>query len=495
MKSIPSESPGNVGGVAAAVTRRTIPPSAVSRRRLHGSGSPIGPGAFSWVTLLGWLALAPSVSAASPAAEQNWPAWRGPLATGVAPHGNPPTTWSETKHVKWKVKVAGKGTATPIVWGNQVFLQTAIPTGKPATAAAEKTAGEPAAPAANAGPPGPRSGAAAPTEAYQFTLLCLDRQTGRTLWQKVARDEVPHEGHHPDHGFASHSPVTDGQRVFAWFGSRGLHCYDLEGNLKWSKDFGRMKIKNAFGEGSSPALFGETLVLNWDHEGEDFIVALNAATGEERWRQPRDEETSWATPLIVQHEGRAQVVTSATRKIRSYDLATGQPVWECAGMTANVIPSPVSADGVVYATSGFRGNALLAIRLGRSGDLAGTDALVWSLSKNTPYVPSPLLVEERLYFYSANNAVLTCCDARTGRVLLDAEKLADLQGVYSSPVAAAGRVYLVGRNGASVVLRRSDQLEVLATNRLDDKFDASPAIAGKELFLRGRESLYCLAEP
>jgi outer membrane protein assembly factor BamB len=451
------------------------------------------------VTLLGLLALASPLSAAPSATDANWPAWRGPLATGVAPRGNPPTAWSETAHVKWKVKIPGKGTATPIIWGNQVFVQTAIPAGKPAVADAEKGAADPATPATNAASAGPGRGgpprAAAPKEAHQFTLLCLDRQTGRTLWQKIAREELPHEGHHPDHGFASHSPVTDGRQIFAWFGSRGLHAYDLQGDLKWSKDLGRMKTRNSFGEGNSPALSGQTLVINWDHEGEDFIVALDAATGQERWRQARDEDTTWATPLIVQHEGKAQVITSATKKIRSYDLATGNPLWECAGMTANVIPSPVTANGVVYATSGFRGSALLALRLGRTGDLTGSDAIVWSLNKNTPYVPSPLLADDRLYFFAGNNATLTCCEAPTGRVLIDAEKLADLQGVYASPVAAAGRVYLVGRNGAAVVLKRTDQLEVLATNRLDDKFDASPAIAGKELFLRGRENLYCLAEP
>jgi len=458
-----------------------------------GSQTPIilafalGPGALAY----------PLCAAPSPA-DQNWPAWRGPVASGVAPHGDPPVTWSETDHVKWKVKIPGRGTATPIVWDNQVFVQTAIPTGKQVEAAAQTPAAAPSGPAANPGQSGPPPGggmrAEAPKEAYQFALLCLDRQNGRTLWQKVAREELPHEGHHPEHGFASHSPVTDGQRVFAYFGSRGLHCFDLLGNLKWSKDLGRMRTKNSFGEGSSPALLGQTLVINWDHEGEDFVVALDAATGQELWRQPRDEETSWATPLIAQHDGQAQVVTSATRKIRSYGLATGRLLWECAGMTANVIPTPVSADGVVYATSGFRGNALLAIRLGRTGDLMGTDAIVWSLNKATPYVPSPLLTEDRLYFFSGNNAVLTCCDAKTGRVLIDAEKLAELQGVYASPVAAAGRVYLVGRNGAALVLKRADQLNVLATNRLDDKFDASPAIAGKELFLRGRENLYCLAE-
>ena len=448
---------------------------------------------------LGLGALAYPLCAAPSPADQNWPAWRGPRASGVAPHGDPPVTWSETDHVKWKVRIPGRGAATPIIWENLIFVQTAIPLGKPIEAAPQTPAADPSAPPANPGPSGPRSGggthAAAPKQAYQFALICLDRQTGRTLWLRVAREEVPHEGHYPEHGFASHSPVTDGQRVFACFGSRGLHCYDFEGNRQWSKDLGRMRPKNWFGEGSSPALLGQTLVVNWDHEGEDFVAALDAATGRELWRQPRDEATSWATPLIVQHEGKAQVVTSASRKIRSYDLATGNLVWECAGMTTNVIPTPVTADGLVYATSGCRGSALLAIRLDRTGDLTGTDAIAWSLNQATPYVPSPLLCGARLYFFSGITAALTCCDARTGRVLINAEKLRGLGSVYASPVAAAGRVYLVGRNGAALVLKRSDRLEVLATNRLDDKFDASPAIAGKELFLRGRENLYCLAEP
>jgi len=333
-----------------------------------------------------------------------------------------------------------------------------------------------------------------PTEAYQFALLCLDRQTGKTLWQGIAREAVPHEGAHRDHGFASFSPVTDGQRLFAYFGSRGLHCFDLQGNRKWEKDLGRMQTKNSFGEGSSPVLFGKTLVVNWDHEGDDFIAAFDSETGRELWRQPRDEDTSWATPLVVQHEGKAQVVTSATRKVRSYDLASGKLLWECAGMTGNVVPTPVSDFGLLYAISGFRGSALLAIRLGRSGDLTGSDAIAWSHKKSTPYVPSPLLYGERLYFFAGNNGVLSCFDAQSGRALIDAERLEALQGVYASPIGAAGRVYLVGRNGATVVIKDAEKLEVLATNRLDEKIDASPVAVGKELLLRGQEHLYCIAE-
>ena len=440
---------------------------------------------------------------AASAPAENWPQWRGPLANGVAPAANPPSAWSETNNIKWKVKIPGNGAATPIIWGDQIFIQTAIPTGKkveaiadkPASVAAENTRTNADAQPGKSGRNRGGLGGEKPTEVYQFTLLCLDRKTGKTLWQKVAREEMPHEGYRPNEGsFASSSPVTDGKHIFAYFGSHGLYCYDLNGKLAWQKDLGKMRIKMGFGEGSSPALFGNAIVVNWDHEGSSFIVALNQATGEKLWRAAREEQTSWATPLIVPHNGKAQVITDASNKIRSYDLTSGKVIWECGGLTANVIPSPVADDTTVYAMSGFRGNALLAIRLGHTGDLTGTDAIAWSYNKSTPYVPSPLLYGQRLYFFSNNNGMISCFDTKSGKALIDAERLEDLKNVYASPVGAAGRVYLVGRNGATVVIKDSDKLEILATNKLDDSFDASPAIVGKELFLRGHESLYCITE-
>ncbi|MDB6108764.1 MAG: signal peptide protein [Pedosphaera sp.] len=454
-----------------------------------------------------------AVAGASAAVDQNWPQWRGPLATGVAPTGNPPTTWSETNNVKWKVKIPGNGSATPIIWDNKVFIQTAIGTGKKVESPAEKkeTAPPEAKPAvASSGtnqPSGDRPGqrrrpgggggarGEKPTEVYQFVLLCLDRQTGKTLWQKVAREEVPHEGYYVGEGsLASASPMTDGKLVFAYFGSRGLHCYDLKGNLKWEKDLGKFQIKNSFGEGSSAALFGDTIVVTCDHEGGSFIVAFDKQTGKELWRQSREEGTSWATPLIVEHDGKAQVIADATGKIRSYDLATGQVIWECGGLTKNVIPTPVPGEGVVYCMSGFQGNALLAIRLGKTGDLTGTDAIAWRYDKSMPYVPSPLLYGDKLYCLAGNKGMLSCFDAKSGKVLIDAERLEGIANVYASPVGAGGRVYLPGRDGATVVLKQSDKLEVLATNKLSEGFDASPAIAGKSLFLRGHDSLYCIEE-
>jgi outer membrane protein assembly factor BamB len=270
---------------------------------------------------------------------------------------------------------------------------------------------------------------------------------------------------------------------------------DLKGNIKWQKDLGKMQTKNSFGEGTSPTIHQNTVVALFDHEGADFIAAFDKNSGKELWREPRDEETTWSTPLVVAVNGKPQVVVSATRKIRSYDLATGKQIWECAGMTANSIPSPVTADGVLYATSGFRGSALLAIKLaGATGDLTDSPSILWKHTRSTPYVPSPLLYDDKLYFFAVNNAMLSCVDAKTGKPLADAERIEDLQGVYASPVGAKDRVYLIGRNGAAKVIKNSGRIEVLASNRLNDRIDASPAIAGKEMFLRGHEHLYCLAE-
>jgi outer membrane protein assembly factor BamB len=459
-----------------------------------------------------------SLAAAATTADQNWPEWRGPLRNGVAPSANPPVTWSETNNVKWKVKIPGGGSATPIIWDNLVFVQTAIPTGKkvePAPTGSQ--AGDPPAASAGAPTPPPHDGtngspshppgggqgggrggfrfAQKPTELYQFAVLCLDRKTGKILWQQVAREEVPHEGVMQNEGsYASPSGLTDGRRVFAYFGSRGLYCYDLAGNPQWNQDLGKMRIAMSFGEGSSPTLYKDTLIINWDNEAGSFITALNKNTGKTLWKESRNEHTSWSTPIVVEYDDKPQVITTATGKIRSYDLSTGKMIWECGGLTRNVIPSPVADATTVYCMSGFMGNSLLAIRLGHTGDLTDTDAVAWTHKKSTPYVPSPLLYGDKLYFYANNNAVLSCLNTKSGEPLFDAERVEGLANVYASPVGASGRIYLAGRNGTTVILKESEKYEVLATNQLDEKFDASPAAVGKELFLRGRESLYCIAE-
>lgn len=434
--------------------------------------------------------LANTISAKEPFPPQSdWAQWRGPVFNGTAPGATPPATWSESQNVKWKFKIPGFGSSSPIVWKNQVFILTAIPSGKKVEA---PVAPEPQ----SENQPDGRRRSEKPDEAYQFVVISVARETGKLLWQKTAKEMVPHEGHHKDHGFASSSPVTDGQHLYVSFGSRGLFCFDLAGNLKWEKDLGDMQTRNSFGEGSSPALYGNTLVINWDHEGEDFIVALDKSSGKELWRQTRDEPTNWSTPLIIKHDGVEQVIVSSTNRIRSYELSTGKVIWECGGMTTNVIPTPIADFGMVYTLSGFRGAALLAIKLGGTGDLTDKpEAIAWRHAKATPYVPSAVLSGERLYFFSGNMGILSCFNAKTGHPFYEAQRINELMGgVYASPVAAEGRVYLVGRDGKTVTIKDADQLEIIATNVLDDKFDASAAIAGKSLFLRGHAHLYCLEE-
>jgi len=414
----------------------------------------------------------------SPDAQKYWPQWRGPAANGVALHSNPPLQWSEEKNIKWKIEVPGKGLSSPIIWGDMVFITSAIPTGKSVSSSQESS---------GRGIP--------PSDELDFVLFAISRADGKIMWQRKAVTATPHEGTHNDGTWASHSAITDGQHVFAHFGSRGLYCYDMQGKLLWQKDFGDMSTRNGFGEGSSPALHGNTLVVNWDHEAKDFIIALDKSTGKELWKANRDEPTSWSTPLVVMHEGKPQVIVSATNRVRSYDLATGTVIWECGGMTMNPIPSPVHADGVVYVTSGFRGSSLQAIDLaGAKGDLTNSPAVLWKHEQDTPYVPSPLLYKDKIYFLKVNSGILSCFDAKTGQEHYSRQRLEGIATIYASPVSAKDRVYLTSRDGMTLVIKHGPTFEVLASNKLDDNIDASAALVENEIYLRGRKFLYCIAE-
>ncbi len=465
-----------------------------------------------------------TAAAAPPEAEQYWPSWRGPLHNGVAPHAKPPTTWSETQNIRWKVELPGLGHASPVVWGDRIYVLTAVKTDRTSAAAEPPRASprlgaldEPRSPDADASlapqnaqeqPPGERprrgqdrprrrpggfGGGNTPTNVYEFVVLAIDRQSGQTVWRKKVHEQIPHAGTHPTATFASASPVTNGEHIYAFFGSYGLYCLDRDGDVVWKADLGDMQTRNSFGEGASPALHGDTLVVTWDHEEDDFIVAFDAKTGKQRWRTPRDEPTTWSTPLVVEVAGKHQVIASGTNNVCSYDLQTGELVWKCGGLTMNVIPTPVVHDGVLYATSGFRGNMLRAIKLAdASGDLSGKPNLLWTYEKDTPYVPSPLLYDGCLYFIDNNRPVLTCLSAADGEPVYSRQRLEALQVIYASPVAAAGHVYVADRDGKTVVLKHRSP-EVVATNVLDDSIDASPAIAGDEIYLRGHKYLYCIA--
>jgi len=411
--------------------------------------------------------------------DAHWPQWRGPLANGVAPDATPPLKWSETTNVRWKVAIPGRGSSTPVVWGNRIYLLTAIPVGVPGDAQHE-----------------PRGGLRS-FGVHRFVVMAIDRDTGRTVWQRVAREQVPHEGTHNDNGtWASGSPITDGERVYAYFESFGLYAYDMNGSLAWETDLGDKRMRNEFGEGSTPALHGNTLVVVWDHRGDSsFIVALDTRDGTELWRQPRDEVDTWATPLIIEVNGRPQVIVSAQERIRGYDLETGEVIWEGDGLTRNPIPSPVHEDGLVILTSGFGGNDLRAVRVAQArGVIDGTPAVAWSLDRDTPYVPSPVIANGVLYLLKSNSGVLSTFDVKTGTPHYRNQRLSGVPNVFSSPVATPDRVYFTGREGTTIVLRTGPDYEVLATNTLDDEFDASPALAGSDMYLRGHTYLYALAE-
>lgn len=429
-----------------------------------------------------------------------WPQWRGPLGTGVAPHGDPPLTWSETENLRWKVRLPGRGHASPIVWGDRVYLLTAVevePVPEDGGLTESGASGEARVPIPGVGTRSRPRGIQA-ENSVRFVVLALDRGTGAVAWERTAHTAVPHEGTHSTATWASASAVTDGEVLVASFGSNGVYAYDLDGNLLWQRDLGDQQTRNAFGEGSSPAIHGSTVVANWDHEGDSFIVALDRDSGETRWRRERDEPTSWSTPLVIEVDGRAQIVVNASNRVRAYDLETGEVVWHAGGMTVNAIPTPTYSDGLVHVMSGFRGNMLLAIRVaGARGDLDGTEHVVWSYDRDTSYTPSGLVYGDTYYFLKSNNGILSNLNAKTGEVLFGPERLEGIDGdggVYASPVGAAGRVYIAAQNGTTLVFDGGPELEILASNRLDDGFDASPAIVGDELFLRGREYLYCLAE-
>lgn len=426
--------------------------------------------------------------------KKNWHQWRGPEANGVGPSADPPLEWSEERNVRWKVPVPGRGSATPIVWNDRVFLLSAIPSEREAERNAD---GDEDAEARNQEGGRGRRGrgrgrGGEPKTVHQYVLLCFDRDSGKELWRKVAVEEVPHEGHHDTNTFASGSPITDGKRIFASFGSRGIFAFDMEGNQLWTRDLGDMQTRNGFGEGASPALHGDRLVVPWDHEGESFICALDASSGEVKWKVARDEQTTWATPLIVEHGGKTQVIANGSNRVRSYDLATGDVIWECGGQASNPIPSPVVLGETVYCMTGYRGFAVYAIPLDAKGDITGTDKIAWNRKDAAPYVSSPVLYEGRLWFTKSREAIVSSLDAKTGEPVIERERLPGIRSLYASPVAAAGRIYFSGREGTTVVLENSSKLEVLATNEIGEGIDASPALVGKQLFLRGTQHLYCI---
>ena len=413
--------------------------------------------------------------------EENWSQWRGPTADGRAgSKARPPIHWDVEKNVAWKVDLPGEGSATPVVYGNQIFILSAIKTERKSPTPVVKD----------------ERAKTVPDESfYQFVVSSYDRQTGRQNWQQVAVEEVPHEGKHETHTYAAGSPTTDGERLYLSFGSRGVFCYSLDGKLIWKIDLGEMRTRNGWGEAVTPVLTDESLIINWDQEEGSFIAAIDKLTGKIRWKVDRvGEVSSWNTPFVTSFEGKQQVIVNGTGSVKAYDASDGRVLWECGGQTVNAIPSPIRYRDSVICTSGYRGSLACLIPLNSRGNVTESETIGWKVTQGTPYVPSPILSGTRLLFTAGNTNLLSCIDANTGKPLCERKRLDGIRSMYASPMWANGHFYFASREGTTVVVKDNATLDVVATNDLDDVIDASPVAVDDQLFLRSWTKLYCIQE-
>jgi len=369
-----------------------------------------------------------------------------------------------------------------VVWGDRIFLTSAVSYGPKVPRRVPERVGA--------------HHNMEPDHSMRFEAFALARSSGETLWRRTLRDEQPHEGTHDTGSWASASCATDGRVLIVPFGSRGLYALNLDGEVLWERDFGDMFTKHGHGEGSTPLLTKGLVVTQWDHEGESFVVALDVRDGTEVWRDARAEVTSWSSPIAVNVDGVTQVVTAATGRIRGQELRTGKRLWSVGGLSNNVVASPVSLGGRLFAGSSYEIRSMVGVSLsGAKGDLDGGDHVLWRRSRDTPYVASFLLDESRLCFVRHLSGMLTCLDPDTGRALWGPAKLPGIRRVFASPVGTGARIYVSGQGGATVVVGPGPAFEILATNTLDEGATASAAIVGDVLFLRTHTSLVALGNP
>lgn len=420
------------------------------------------------------------------AESREWTHWRGADGNGNAV-GDGPLEWGDGQNIKWKAEIPGHGNSSPVIHDDRIYLTTAVQIGE--------TPPPPPEPEGQAGNRPGRGGPEPPQAEHKFVVMALDRATGKVVWEQTAITATPHEGFHRRYGsFASASPVIDGDRLYAFFGSRGLYSYDLDGELLWKKDLGTFHMRNAFGEGVAPAIHGDKIVLSLDHEGDSFIVALDKNGGKELWRKSRNEKSNWSEPRVVEHDGRTQVIVGGDTAVISYDLATGDEIWRCEGLGGNVIPYPVVQDDVVVVQSGWREKNMMAIRLGGEGNITGSEWVLWTDDRGPSYTSSPVLHDGKLYVLT-DRGLISCYNVETGEPYYQQQRLPGTYNFKASLVAANGKLYMASENEDVLVARLGPEFEVLATNKLTDEvFVASPAIAGGELFLRGQKHLYCIAD-
>ncbi len=419
-------------------------------------------------------------------ADGNWPAFRGGGRACTIDDANLPDAWSDTRNVAWKTKLPGRGWSSPIVWGDRVFLTTVVSEGKePDIKKGLYMFGEQKKP---------------PEDVHHWTVLCLDAKTGQFLWKRTAHQAKPGNTVHGKNTYASETPVTDGERLYAYFGNVGLFCYDLEGEQLWTVKWDPVKTRNGWGAAASPVLHGERLYLVNDNEEKSFLVALDKRTGKQIWRVERDEKSNWATPFIWENEKRTEIVTPGTGKTRSYDL-DGKLLWEFGPLSGITIPTPSARHGLLYVGSGFvldRNRTLYAVRPGAAGDItlkegqSSSDYVAWSLPQGAPYHPSPLAYGDHVYVLQ-DRGFLSCYDARTGKALYERQRLDQGANAFTaSPWGAGGKVFCLSEDGDCFVVQAGPEFKVLGKNSLNEMCMATPAAAKDRLFLRTLGHLYCI---
>jgi outer membrane protein assembly factor BamB len=442
---------------------------------------------FGAVLIVSSLALfaqrAPRVVAAE---ESNWPQWRGPEGQGISTEKNLPDEWSQTKNILWKTALPGRGHSSPIIWGKKIFLTAAIegPVVPGAKAVKHIRRGQDYVHPDSVG--GDRH--------HTLKVLCLDRDTGKLLWERTAYEGTVHDDRHRKNNFASSTPVTDGQRVYAFFDAEGLYCYDFEGKLVWKISLGKI-AKMGLGHGISPVLHENLLILQCDQEDGgpiSFIVAVDKRTGKEVWRVARTHRKTWATPLLVRAPQRVELIASGAETVIAYDPATGKELWSCEGVVGHAIPSAVAGHGMVFITAGYPSKRVIAVRLGATGNLTGTPHLAWKYDKGTAYVASPILYGDYLYVLN-DKGILTCLDAKTGAVKYEGGRVPVPASFTASPVAFDGKILLTSEDGDTFVIKAGPEHAVIRTNSLGEPVLASPAIAGGRIFIRGEQHLYCIS--
>jgi outer membrane protein assembly factor BamB len=406
---------------------------------------------------------------------------------GISAEKGIPVKWDISKSVKWKTEVPGLGHSSPIVWGNRVFVTTAV-SSDPKEDYWEKGF--------------PRSDRGPDAAEISWKVLCFDRDTGTLLWEQTAVRRKPVNARHTKNSYASQTPATDGTYVYAFFGDQGMYCYDFQGKLVWSRDLGSFTMRYGWGLGSSPVLYKDLIIQTCDQEvGGSFLIALDKRTGKTAWKTERDEASSWSTPYLYLQGARPELVVNATRAIRSYDPGTGKLLWECRGPATSITaPTATSSNGLIFVSSGFiaeQVRPVTAFRPGAQGDITlkegetKSESIAWRQLTAAPYIPSPIAYGDYI-FVLLDQGFIACYEAKTGKEVYGKTRIDTGVNFSASPIAVEGRLYCISEDGDVYVINAGPSYELLAKNSIGEPVMASPAVSEGKMFIRALKHLYCI---